>query len=289
MFCLNDVDGLRVTHDNKTVLSGAVLELAHRLDRLFDYWAVQFGAEEHRYSPLVSVEQLHKLEYFKSFPHQAIFPVSLSPEDGNLSAFSDDPISSEGELQLTKTSPIDQCLAPAACFPIYMSMAGQELPATSFVTLQSQCFRKEDSVTPLARQTTFTMREIVCVGVQDEVLAFLDRFKEIVEDFFEHWSLPVALERATDPFFNAPRNPKYIMQKIAPLKHEMVFDGHLAIGSINFHQNSFGETFDISCRGDHVFSGCVAFGIERWLFAFLDHFGTDPESWPSYESLVAGR
>ncbi len=288
IFTLNDVEGLRVTKDNQTILSGAVLQLAHRIDRLFGHWAVQFDAEEQQYPPLVSVEQLHQLEYFNSFPHQAIFPISLSLDEENLRAFADDPVSAEGELQLTQTASIHQCLAPAACFPIYMSLAEQDLLTTSYITLRSTCFRKEESVTPLARQTTFSMREIVCVGTQDDVLVFLDRCKKIVENFFRQWSLPVALERATDPFFNAPTNRKYIMQKIAPLKHEMVYDGHLAIGSINFHQNSFGETFDISCQGSSVYSGCVAFGIERWLFAFLDYFGTDSSDWPGLEELIAG-
>jgi seryl-tRNA synthetase len=277
-----------VTSDKQTVLGGAVLELAQRIDGLFAHWARQFGAQEQQYSPLVPVDDLHKLEYFKSFPHQAIFPVSLSPDDENLNVFSDDPISSNGELKLARTAPIHHCLAPAACFPIYMSLAGQELPTTLLVTLRSTCFRKEESTTPLERQPTFTMREVVCVGAQDEVLDYLDRFKAVVEEFFQHWSMPVTLERATDPFFNAPTNRKYIMQKIAPLKHEMIYDGHLAIGSINFHQNSFGETFDISCQGKAVFSGCVAFGIERWLFAFLDCFGTDSAGWPALEDLVAG-
>ncbi len=279
---------MQVTQDNQTILGGAVLQLAQRIDRLFSHWALGFGAGEQRYSPLVSVAQLHKLEYFKSFPHQAIFPVSLSPDNENLSAFAEDPVSSEGQLQLTKTSPIGHCLAPAACFPIYISMTGQKLPATSYVTLRSLCFRKEQSLKPLERQTTFTMREVVCIGAQDDVREFLDQFRRILEHFFAHWNLPVALERATDPFFNAPTNRKYIMQKVAPLKHEMVFDGHLAIGSINFHQNSFGEAFDISCQGNPVFSGCVAFGIERWVFAFLDYFGPEPGDWPGFEELVAG-
>lgn len=288
IFNLNEVDGLQVTQDKQAVLGGAVLGLAQDIDRLFAHWAQQFGAEERQFSPLVSAAQLNKLEYFKSFPHQVVLPVSLSPDDDNLNAFADDPIFSDGALKLTETSPVHQCLAPAACFPVYMSMSGQDLPATSFVTLRSTCFRKETSLTPLERQAAFTMREVVCVGAQGDVQEYLEQFRQIVVGFFERLSLPVVLERATDPFFNAPTNRKYIMQKVAPLKHEMVYDGHLAIGSINFHQSSFGETFDISCQGSEVFSGCVAFGIERWLFAFLDHFGTDSDSWPGFEDLVAG-
>ncbi len=287
IFNINNVDGLQVTEDQQAILGGAVLRLAQDIDRLFAHWAEQFDAEERQFPPLVSAAQLDRLEYFKSFPHQVILPVSLSPDDDNLNTFADDPISSDGALRLTETSPVHQCLAPAACFPVYMSMSGQDLPATTFVTLRSTCFRREKSVTPLERQTAFTMREVVCVGALEDVQEYLQQFRKIVDGFFKRMSLPVVLERATDPFFNAPTNRKYIMQKVAPLKHEMVYDGHLAIGSINFHQSSFGETFDISCRGSQVFSGCVAFGVERWLFAFLDHFGTDADSWPRFEDLVA--
>ena len=277
---------MRVTRDNQTILGGDALRLAQNLDRLFTHWASRFGAEEQRYPALVSVEELHKLEYFKSFPHQAIFPVTLSPEEENLNEFADDPVTAEGQLKLRQTAPIHHCMAPAACFPVYMSMSGTDLPSTMIVTLKSPCFRKEKEVTPLQRQMNFTMREVVCVGVQEEVQTFLATFRQIVEDFFNRWSLPVELEHATDPFFNAPTNRKYIMQKVAPLKHEMVYDGHLAIGSINFHQNSFGETFDISCQGGPIYSGCVAFGLERWLFAFLDRFGANHDDWPDLEELV---
>ncbi len=289
IFNVTDVDGLQVTKDNQTILGSTVLRLADDIDRLFTHWARHFGAEEQRYPPLLSVAELDKLEYFKSFPHQAIFPVSLSTDDENLNQFANDPVSPEGRLQLTETAPVCHCLAPAACFPIYMSLAGQDLPATKFVTVRSLCFRKEGSVTPLTRQTTFSMREVVCIGAQEEVQLFLEQFRNLVEAFFERWKLPIKLERATDPFFNAPTNRKYIMQKVAPLKHEMVYNGHLATGSINFHQNSFGETFDISCKGSPVYSGCVAFGIERWLFAFLEHFGSKPKGWPSLKELVGSE
>lgn len=284
---LKEIDGLRVTEDGQAVLGGSILRLADDLDKLFVHWAGAYGAEEQRYSPLVSAKQLHKLEYFKSFPHQAIFPVSLDRNDENLNDFADDPIAADGHLQMGETSPVHHCLAPAACFPVYMALSGQELAATSFVTLRSTCFRREEHTAPLERQQTFNMREVVCIGPQHDVENFLESFRNRVRSFFDKWSMPVELERATDPFFNAPTNRKYIMQKVAPLKHEMVFNGSLAIGSLNFHQNSFGDTFDISCQGSQIYSGCVAFGIERWLFAFLEHFGTDAARWPRHDALIA--
>ncbi len=60
----------------------------------------------------------------------------------------------------------------------------------------------------------------------------------------------------------------------------MVFDQRLAVGSVNLHRNYFGEAFEISRNGISACSACVAFGLERWIAAILDHFGEKPEQWP---------
>jgi hypothetical protein len=91
----------------------------------------------------------------------------------------------------------------------------------------------------------------------------------------------VRWQAATDPFFNPSSNPKYLAQRLDPVKTEMVYGGDLAIGSVNFHRNYFGETFAIERGGEPAFSGCVAFGLERWLYAFTDHFGPNPTDWPA--------
>jgi len=70
------------------------------------------------------------------------------------------------------------------------------------------------------------------------------------------------------------------MQQVDPTKFELVFDDRLAIGSTNLHHDHFGRAFDIVRDGEPVRTACVAFGIERWLAAFVHHFG--PEGpWPS--------
>ena len=124
------------------------------------------------------------------------------------------------------------------------------------------------------------MREVVCLGTAEEVKEFLARYQATVDRFFKSIGLPVEWKNATDPFFNPSRNPKYILQKLDPVKTEMVFADRLAIGSINFHRNYFGEAFEISRDGREAFSGCVAFGIERWIYALLSHFGLSESDWP---------
>ena len=124
------------------------------------------------------------------------------------------------------------------------------------------------------------MREIVCIGAEEDVVAFLSQCRTTVEAFLKQIDLPVTWLAATDPFFDPARNAKYLGQKVAPLKTEIVFDNRVALGSINFHRNYFGEAYSITHGGEAAFSGCVAFGIERWILAILTRFGPAAESWP---------
>ena len=125
------------------------------------------------------------------------------------------------------------------------------------------------------------MREIVCLGSAEEVKSFLARLQGVLHEFFSRVGLPIEWKNATDPFFDPSRNPKYLAQRLDPVKTEMVFGGTLAIGSVNFHRNYFGEAFRIARDGKEAFSGCVAFGLERWMYAILAHFGPDPSDWPA--------
>jgi hypothetical protein len=41
-------------------------------------------------------------------------------------------------------------------------------------------------------------------------------------------------------------------------------------------------------NGAPAHSACVAFGIERWLFAIVDRHGLDPSGWPDLRAAVHG-
>ena len=102
--------------------------------------------------------------------------------------------------------------------------------------------------------------------------------------FFTAIGLPICWQPACDPFFNPSKSAKYLAQRLDPVKTEMVVGDDLAIGSVNFHRNYFGEAFGITRAGDDAFSGCVAFGIDRWIRAFIASFGPDEGSWPALEA-----
>jgi seryl-tRNA synthetase len=54
------------------------------------------------------------------------------------------------------------------------------------------------------------------------------------------------------------------------------------VGSFNFHERFFGESFGITSAGGEgpVHTACAGFGLERFAYAFLCQHGLDPSGWP---------
>jgi seryl-tRNA synthetase len=277
--------GYRWYENGQSAFGGPLFQLFHRLDRLFLTWAAECRAREHHFPPFIPAKALAKLDYFRSFPHLITFPVTLDASEENLKQFGEGtPMNEQGEIQLTATAPIRDVITPAACYHFYHFFQGEHFEQPAYLTTRAHCFRRESHYLPLQRQWSFSMREIVCIGSSEEVKAFLARYQERLSRFFEKRGLPVVWKDASDPFFNPSQNPKYLLQKLAPVKQEMVFEDRLAVGSVNFHRNYFGEAFGIQREGSEAFSGCVAFGLERWIYLFLTHFGPNPSDWPALES-----
>lgn len=262
-------------------LTGPLLRLFRDLDRVFLRWAADSEADEYLFPPLIPACELNRIGYFKSFPQHLTLPAYLDDDADNLASFAEsEPLGTDGALRLGRTGAVRDVLTPAACYHFYVNFQGQTLDAPRYVTTRATCFRREKTFTPLRRQWSFSMREIVCIGSCAEVADFLAARRRSIEEFVATIGLSIAWEGATDAFFNPAGNPKYLAQKLDPVKTEMVYDGTLAIGSINFHRNYFGDAFGISRDGVEAFSGCVAFGLDRWLAAFVGQYGDDPARWP---------
>lgn len=278
------LEGYRWVPNGQSNFWGEMLALYKGLDQMFLAWARRAhvaGAIDHQFPVFIQAKELQKLDYFKSFPHLISFPVYLSPDETNLKKFVEgERINPAGEMQLTELAPVHDCLTPAACYHFYINYQGRELKAPLYLTTRAQCFRRETHYLPLQRQWNFGMREIVCIGTPDEVKAHIASYRDFLTQMFETLKLPVKWEVATDPFFDPTRNPKHLMQQLEPVKHEMIYEGELSIGSTNYHRNYFGDAFKITRDGAEAFSGCVAFGLERWVFAILNEYGADPKAWP---------
>jgi hypothetical protein len=272
---------------SQAVLGGSLLELYRRLDAAFLRLAARERAPEAMYPTLIEASHMARLDYFRSFPHMATFACNLDRDQDNLTAFAKGPGTTDlGGVALTKLDHVTHVLTPAACYHVYVDLAGTTVSGFRTITTRATCFRRETHYLPLERQWSFGMREVVGLGAADDVKAFLARGKERVSALHAALGLPIAWTAATDPFFDASKNPKFLAQKLDPVKTEMVFGGRLAIGSINFHRNFFGDTFAISHDGAPAFSGCVAFGLERWIRAIVETHGPDERNWPAIEAAA---
>lgn len=270
-----------------SVISGDLLKLYQSIDQLFVRWATsEYEVKDYLFPTFISAQELGKIDYFHSFPHLATFPVCLSPKQENLQRFiAGQPLSLAGEIQPTKTEPIREVLTPAACYHIYIYFQGKKLQSPTYVTTVNNCFRRETHYRPFQRQWNFHMREIVCLGSPKDVEFFLTNAREKLNNFCHKIGLSITWETATDPFFQPDTDPKYLAQIVHPTKREMLFND-LSLGSTNFHRDYFGKNFRIFLEEKTVYTACVAFGIERWIYAFLKTFGDEKKNWPDLDSLT---
>jgi len=252
-------------------LGPRALEIRDLLEGRFLSWAAEIGAKPMIYPALLRTEQLSKVDYFRNFPHLAVVASRIRPE-----RLEEGYAKSQGLLPAVPREDLTDgtfVLPSAACFNIYLHLDGQVLEQTRYVTTVATCFRNENEYNDLRRLWSFTMREIVCLGSPDDVKAHLVSFKEKIMAFAAAIDLPLTSDVASDPFFQ-PQSSRAVMQKLFPQKEELLYGDGLAIGSLNFHRNFFGERCDIrAADGQHVFTGCVAFGVERWIWALLDRHG----------------
>jgi seryl-tRNA synthetase len=248
----------------------SLAELAN--EETADEWSVPSG---------ISFATLERAQYFASFPQWLTAASHLSDDSSVLEAIagSDSPTSS---ARAAMQKP-DAALSPAVCYHTYERLAGQSVSSPTLMTAEGVCWRHEGArLAPLERGWAFRMREVVCIGTLAEVEEFRQRWMVRAALFAESLGLTVETVQATDPFFAPTARGKAVLQRIKALKHELIVrfpDGRsLAIASFNNHERFFGESFQISlASGQAAASGCVAFGIERWLLAVLAANGIGTE------------
>jgi hypothetical protein len=274
-------------------LSGPLLRLADQADAAFAVLASAWEAETERHPATLPAQVLRRTGYLRSFPHQATFAAGLDP--AALDDFAADP----DQDPRSALGPATEILTPAACYHLYPAREGQALARPLYLTTVSTCYRREAAYQPLRRQWAFTMREIVCLGTGEEAVSFVDKTRTAAGLLCDLAGLAIDWQQATDPFFRPQQNPAYLLQKLSPVKHEAVYaiassgrtsadpspEG-LAITSANLHHEHFGEAFGITRHGEAAHSACVAFGIERWLYAITETYGDDPRAWPDLPALA---
>ena len=268
-------------------LRGEVARLMNLLEQTIASVCLAESPEEWRVPPAIGFLTLARADYFASFPQWLTLVSHLSDDEVALQK-----VAEHNDPSRAAVTPPQAALNPAVCYHVYSNLAGQVIDAPRIITAQSTCWRHEGARhVPLARQWAFTMREIVFVGTTAGARLFLERASSRVIDLARALGLDPTVAVASDPFFAPTARGKQLLQQLEELKQEMLLpigaDAHIAAASFNLHDTFFGQAFDICLpAGIPATTACVAFGLERWLLAFLVRHGLDAAAWPTVDSLL---
>ena len=275
---------LFTANDGLATLGPDGVRLWRLLERRFIEWERETGAEARVYSGLVATSDLAKFDYFQNFPHLALCVSALRSEAIDMAYGPQHDVQGLAAVPHGHLADGVHLLPSAACYPVYLELAGETLAEPVSIGVMGRCFRNEREYEGLVRLHSFSMKEFVCVGHREAVQAHIGSFKQRVLQFVEAVGLPVAVCPAVDSFYDMNAS-RAVMQRLLPVKEEVVYADRVAIASFNFHRNFFGERCGIRLEdGAYAHSGCVAFGVERWIHALVDHFGGDV---PMIERLLA--
>jgi len=260
---------------------GRFLELYQKLDTMFRTWGTEIGGEEYLYPDLISLDTLVQYDYLRQFPQHLMFSSHLK-EDLNvikrfsseikrsMSAVSPDYIDVEGTKYANKL---------AVCPHVYKQYEGRTIDKPIIITTIGKCKRYESiNFNYFERLLDFSLREIVVIGSPEYVLDFRNRMIEKTKSFIERADLCANIKSAADPFFSTEFSSKLLLQQKFKLKYELNLDlssgKESAVGSFNYHGSHFVDYFNIkSNSGAPLVTGCVGFGIERFVYAIMKQKG----------------
>lgn len=281
--------GVWFAGEGQAHLAGPALMVASAVKEVLTDYIAGFAPVDLQTPVLIPAAVLARCDYFRSFPQYVTFASHLHEEfsviDGFRQRHQDRDTLDEAARQDLDLPGV--CLSPAVCYHIYHRHAGESLlPAGLTYAVEGRCFRFESTnMSDLRRLWEFTMRELVFTGTKEWVLESRERAIQAFIPILEALQLPAEIRTASDPFFVAPdANAKTYFQLSSETKYEISAEigagERLAVGSFNYHTDFFGRAFDTRIGEGHAHSVCVAFGLERLVFAILAHHGADPAGWP---------
>jgi seryl-tRNA synthetase len=247
---------VKVTGAGRVALAGLALQVFDAVDDTVVRWAESLGASEHRYPSLIEAAVLQRAG-------QIVSPSEARDDTATLS--------------------------PAVCYHAYPEWSGKALgESPALLTARGHCYRHEDgNHIPLERLWEFTMREIIVMGTRQQVEDVRQSLVRQVTALVDTLELDASIETATDPFFVAGDEGRRLMQQAGALKYELrlavdAAGRTIAAASFNHHHDFFGTRFGIRLADDApAHTGCVAFGLERWVLALFAQHGVDHHAWPN--------
>ncbi|MGM0595868.1 MAG: hypothetical protein ACQES9_02415 [Myxococcota bacterium] len=275
----------------RVALAGPAMRLYDFFDDQFLKIAAAMEAEPIRFPVLISVDTLKTADYFASFPHHITLATHLVEDADKIQASAEKFAQDQDPCHFSEIEEATEHIcSPAVCFHLYQLLSGKKVDQIIRRTAISNCFRYESgNMNTLERLWDFNMREIIFVGESDKVDQLRRDAMEPVMELVDNLKLKSHIETASDPFFVNNYAGQTFYQLSHRTKYELLLnipsrgEEGTAAASFNWHQNFFGSKFKITTsKGQEAGTACTAFGIERWVYAFLSQYGLEKANWPQY-------
>lgn len=268
-------------------LSGSAVKLFDYFDDVFRRFAGEIGAVTEKYPVLLPLSTLKDTGYLKTSPQYNIF---CSPVIENMDKLEEVGM---GKNYNNYTGEIANALSPSACFHVYERYRNKVLQGEKTVTLLQSVFRNEGRFNwnEFGRLKDYHVREIVFIGNDEYVENSRKRLMKMTSDFMRELDMSGEITSASDAFII----PQMQLYKSLQIKNKVKYEVRLnysdekqmAAASFNLHGSTFTYPFNIKVANvDNAVTGCVGYGIERWVLCFLCRFGVDEKNWPG--AVVSG-
>ncbi len=265
--------------------SGAFEDVCNAIDGYIDRNGVDESYDRLGFGPVLPRRIVEDAGYLGSFPHLA--GTIFSFEGDERAAHDQEQLVARREDWSRHQHMTDLMLTPAACYPVYPSIARRGPLGAAGVTVDvglSFVFRHEPAGDP-ARLQMFRQKERVRIGAAESVLQWRDQWRTRAVELLVRLGLGAEVDVANDPFFGRTGRMLAANQRAQELKYEVVVPisspQPTAVASFNYHQDHFASVFGIEmASGGPVHTACLGFGVERIALALFRTHGLAPDAWP---------
>ena len=287
---LENINEIKRIDNRLFQFQGNFLKIFRKINKYFYNIALKkYNATDQENPVFWPIDLYKKINYFSEFPQQILLVTGLKRSSKIYNDFSRTYLN-KNKFQSIK---IDNNftnshygLQPAVCDNCYYALKNINKFKNNIYTTYNKVFRNEDSkVNSLDRLINFSVRDIMFVGTKKFVADTKNKLFEELKFFFLKTGLSFSIEIANDPFFVGKLN-KNVFQHSHELKYEILTEipflkKKIAVGSINFHLDTFGRAFNIKNKKEFIYSGCIGIGFERLMLALYSQHGTSLKKWPN--------
>jgi len=238
------------------------------LDDLFKGFLDGMNYKNFNIPAMIDGEVLQKCGYFESFPDQISAIASIKDE-------SVEEIMNGKEIDESRIALHNKYLTPSACLHIYPMYNGKNIEEEQIITTKARVYRCEKSgFEELTRLWDFSVREIVFIGSEEFVKGKLEEMKKKALEVALKITPNAQMVVAHDHFYKGQRNDiKARIQTKQEQKFELripIEGRDVSVASFNFHGYHFSIPFKFD-KSKKIVSGCVGFGMERWVAACKEY------------------